>query len=432
LRDGLIVGLANHTALIARDGTERPIADSGAPIRDAEGRTRGAVLIFRDVSEQRRAEEALQQSEERLRLMIESVHDYAIYMLDTSGRVVSWNSGAARIKGYSEPEIVGQHFSRFFTEEDVAARKPEQELEAAKERGRYEDESWRVRKDGSRFWANVVISAVRDPSGQLVGFAKVTRDLTERRAGEEERLRLAQSQEAVRLRDEFLSIASHELKTPLTALQLQLRGVFERVAPVDDAVARQVEKAMRAGERLGDLIETLLDVSRIATGKLTLSVESFDLVEAVREVVERLSAAAANAECEVKVRAEAPVEGKWDRLRVEQVVTNLLANALKYAPGAPVEISVESDGAAAILRVRDHGDGLPEGDVDRLFDRFERGSAPSYGGLGLGLYIASQVSEAHGGTISAETPPGSGACFVVRLPLMPPSRLSGVPRSSSP
>jgi signal transduction histidine kinase len=255
--------------------------------------------------------------------------------------------------------------------------------------------------------------------------------VSEERRAEEERLRLAQSQESVRLRDEFLSIASHELKTPLTALQLQLRGVFERVAPVDDAVARKVEKAMRAGERLGDLIETLLDVSRIATGKLTLSVESFDLVEAVREVVDRLSAASANAECEVNVRAERAVLGTWDRLRVEQVVTNLLANALKYAPEAPVEISVESDGAAATLRVRDHGEGLPEGDVERLFDRFERASAPSYGGLGLGLYIASQVCEAHGGTIRAETPEGKGACFVVRLPLAPSGR-SGAPRSSVP
>jgi PAS domain S-box-containing protein len=429
LAEGVVVGLANHTALVARDGTELPIADSGAPIRDAQGKTRGAVLIFRDVSEERRAEEALRQSEERLRLMIGSVHDYAIYMLDTAGRVVSWNPGAASIKGYSESEIVGEHFSRFFTADDVAAGKPERELEIASKDGRYEDEAWRVRKDGSRFWANVVISAVRDHSGKLVGFTKVTRDLTERRRTEEERVRLAQSQEAVRLRDEFLSIASHELKTPLTALQLQLRGVLDRVAPVDDALALKVEKALRAGDRLADLIETLLDVSRIATGRLTLKLERFELADAVREVVERLAPASANAHCEVITRAARPVVGTWDRLRIEQIVTNVLANAFKYAPDAPVEIDLEATADTAILRVRDHGPGLPGGDLQRVFARFERASSASYGGLGLGLYIASQVCEAHGGSIAAENPEGGGAAFVVRLPLALPARKSAVPGS---
>jgi PAS domain S-box-containing protein len=419
LSDGKVVGLANHTALIARDGTECPIADSGAPIRDARGVTRGAVLVFRDVTQERRAEEALRQSEARLRLMIESVRDYAIYMLDPDGRVASWNTGAQALKGYTADEIVGEHFSRFFTPEDIASNKPERELEVAAEQGRFEDEAWRLRKDGTRFWANVVISAVRDASGRLLGFAKVTRDLTERRATEEERVRFAQAQEALRLRDEFLSIASHELKTPLTAVQLQLQGILDRAEGLDDRIANKVAKAVRAGARLGDLIESLLDVSRIATGTITLDHETFDLVEATRDVVERLRETATRARCEVTVTAAGPVVGRSDRLRFEQLVTNLLSNAFKYAPGGPVIVAVARPDGDAVIEVRDAGPGLREGDLQRVFDRFERGSPTSYGGLGLGLYLARQIAEAHGGTITASNLPSSGARFVVRLPHAP-------------
>ena len=419
LAEGIVVGLANHTALIARDGTECPIADSGAPIRDARGVTRGAVLVFRDVTEERRAEEALRQSEARLRLMIESVRDYAIYMLDPDGRVASWNTGAQALKGYTAAEIVGEHFSRFFTPEDVAGGKPVRELEIAAEQGRFEDEAWRVRKDGARFWANVVISAVRDASGRLLGFAKVTRDLTERRRTEEERVRLAQAQEAVRLRDEFLSIASHELKTPLTALQLQLQGILDRSAGLDERVATKIAKAVRAGTRLGDLIESLLDVSRIATGAIKLEHETFDLVEATREVVDRLRETAARARCEVTVAADRPVVGRSDRLRFEQLVTNLLSNAFKYAAGGPVVVWVARPDGHAVIEVRDSGPGLEESDLQRVFDRFERGSPTSYGGLGLGLYVARQIAEAHGGTITVSNLPAGGARFVVRLPHAP-------------
>ncbi|HEX6766625.1 MAG TPA: PAS domain S-box protein, partial [Polyangiaceae bacterium] len=355
LKEGIVIGLANHTSLIARDGTERPIADSGAPIHDAHGRTRGAVLVFRDVTDERRAEEALRQSEERLRLMVASIRDYAVIMLDSDGRVVSWNPGAERIKGYSEQEILGKHFSRFFPREDVENGKPARELEIAAREGRYEDEAWRVRKDGSRFWANVVINAVHDTTGNLIGFTKVTRDLTERKKSEEERVRLAQAQEAVRMRDEFLSIASHELKTPLAALHLQLEGILHRKDPLDEKLTKKIEKANRSSERLGHLVESLLDVSRIAAGGMTLAAESFDLVDAARDVMERVREAALNAHSTLSLEAAEPVPGRWDRLRVEQVLTNLLSNAFRYAPGAPVAVMVAKDRYDAVLEVRDEG-----------------------------------------------------------------------------
>jgi PAS domain S-box-containing protein len=420
LAEGVVVGLANHTALISRDGTERPIADSGAPILDAQGKPRGAVLVFRDTTAERRAEEALRQSEEKLRQMIASVRDYALFMLDPKGRVASWNPGAERIKGYREEEILGEHFSRFFPPEDIAMGKPARELEIAAAQERFEDENWRVRKDGSRFWAHVIITPIRDSLNGLGGFVKITRDLTERRKTEEERLRLAQAKEAIRLRDEFLSIASHELKTPLTALQLQLLGIHDRVAPIDEDVTKRVDRAMRVGGRLAQLIEALLNVSRIATGKLKLNFEAFDLSDAVREIVERLRDSAASAGSELSIRVADSINGQWDRLRIEQVLMNLISNSIKYAAGTPIRLSVSQENDLAILKVQDKGPGIPEADLSRIFERFERASSTRhYGGLGLGLYVADQIARAHGGTIVASNLPGGGACFTVRLPLNP-------------
>jgi PAS domain S-box-containing protein len=423
LAEGVVVGLANHTALLARDGVESPIADSGAPILDAQGTPRGAVLVFRDITAERVAEEALRQSEQKLRMMIAGVRDYALYMLDPSGCVVSWNPGAERIKGYRAEEIVGHSFARFFLPEDVADQKPARALKIAISEGRFEEEGWRVRKDGSRFWASAVITPIRDPSNRLVGFVKITRDLTEQRNAEEERLRLAQAGEAIRLRDEFLSIASHELKTPLTALQLQLElvNVPEPARPEDEKLTRHMDRARRLTARLGQLVEALLDVSRIATGRLTLNLESFDLGDASREVVERLRDSAKAAGCELSLEASGSLEGRWDRLRVEQVLMNLISNSIKYAAGRPIELSLARDADTAVIEVSDRGPGIPEGELSRIFERFERAaSARHYGGMGLGLYVARQIAEAHGGTIAAGNRAGGGACFTIGLPLGSP------------
>jgi len=417
LTEGVIVGLANHTALISRDGIEIPIADSGAPILN-EGTREGAVLVFRDVSRERSAEEALRESEEKLRLMIASVRDYTLIMLDPRGHVASWNPGAEVTNGYRQEEILGEHFSRFFTAEDIAADKPAQELRLAATNGRFEDEAWRVRKDGTRFWANVVVTPIRDAANQLVGFVKITRDLTERHRVEEERLRLVQAQEAIRLRDEFLSIASHELKTPLTALQLQLGGIESGVAASNPALEKKIARARRIGDRLAQLIETLLDVSRIAAGTLRLTPEIFDLVDATREVMERLRDSATNAGCELSLESAVSVRGSWDRLRIEQVLTNLIANAIKYAAGKPIVVSVAREEDAAVLRVRDHGPGIPNQELSRIFERFARvSSMRDNAGMGLGLYVARQIVKAHDGAIEASNMPEGGACFTVRLPL---------------
>jgi PAS domain S-box-containing protein len=370
-----------------------------------------------DGSARRRTHDPVSQQEERFQILVESVKDYAIFMLDSRGHVASWNTGAQRIKGYTAQEIIGQHFSVFYPESDNRMGKTEYELQAATRDGRFEDEGWRVRKDGSRFWANVVITALRDSAGTLIGFAKITRDLTERRKAEEERLVLAHAQEAVRLRDEFLSLASHELKTPLTVLQLQLDALRDRISTDDRTTLAKLERSHRAGVRLAELVEALLDVSRIATGRFALRFEQGDAADIVAIAVDRLHEAAAVAGCTLSITTD-PAIGIWDRSRLDQIVTNLVSNAIRYAAGSPISVSVACREGEAVIAVRDRGPGLPEGQLARVFERFQRAaSMRHYGGLGLGLYVVRQLTEAHGGSVTAENPAGGGACFIVRLPV---------------
>jgi PAS domain S-box-containing protein len=361
--------------------------------------------------------------EERYRALVSSVKDYAIFMLDPTGRIETWNIGAERTKGYTADEIIGEHMSRFYTPDDLARRLPETLLAAALRDGRVENEGWRVRKDGTRFWADVVITALTDEQGRLLGYAKVTRDLTERLQAQQEQIRLAHAEEAVRLRDEFLSIAAHELRTPLSAVQLQLQSLLEWPEGLTPRIRTKVERACRSGERLVALVDALLDVSRISSGNFTLNPTPFDLNDAVREVVERLREHAQSAGSEVTIRSDGPLHGSWDRLRIEQVVTNLLGNALKYAAGFPVELVLEGNEREAMLTVSDAGPGIPESEWQRIFHRFERATPMRhFGGLGLGLYVARQIVEAHGGSIRPVRLRPEGAHFLIQLPRSPVQR----------
>ena len=358
--------------------------------------------------------------EQRAVLLVDSVRDYAIFFVSPQGRIESWNAGARMLKGYTAAEIVGEPVSRFYTAEDREAGLPERLLRIAAEQGRVETEGWRVRRDGSRFWADVVITALRDEKGDLQGFAKITRDRTDRKRLEEERVRRVQAEEALRLRDQFLSIASHELRTPLTALQLQLEDLRLRLAGADGKIQQRIGRALRSGERMAALIDALLDVARISTGRLTFTREPFDLGEAVGEVVERFSSAAANAGCELSLEIEPGIVGAWDRLRIEQVVVNLLSNAMKFGAGAPIRVALQRCGAGARLEVRDHGPGVPAEDLVRIFGRFERSTSERHhGGLGLGLYVTHEIVAGHGGTVEARNAPGGGALFIVQLPVEP-------------
>jgi PAS domain S-box-containing protein len=356
------------------------------------------------------------------RPFVEGVRDYAIFLLDPGGRIETWNAGAERMKGYRASEIIGRHFSVFYPEEDVRAGKCERLLELALRDGRAEDEEWRVRKDGSRFWADAVITALRDPHGELLGFAKVTRDLTERRRAEEERVELAEAQAGVRLRDEFLAMASHELRTPVAALRMQVQGLQRRRDALDALAARFVARATEATDRLASLVDVLLDVSWLSAGRFELHPQRSDLGAVIRATVDRLQPAARHAASPIDLDAAAELVGDWDVVRMEQVLTNLLSNAMKFGAGSSISVRALAQGDKAVLVVADHGSGIPPEVLPRMFDRFERGAPRTqYGGLGLGLYITREIVEAHGGTIRAENMPSGGARFVVELPLGTPN-----------
>ena len=368
-------------------------------------------------SEHAETEDALRQSEDRFRLLVQSVRDYAIFMLNPEGRVMTWNPGAQLIKGYSAEEILGQHFSRFYLPVEARSGKCDRELEQAIREGSFEEEGWRLRKDGSRFWASVVIHPVRRQDGALVGFSKVTRDLTDRLRAESERLRLVQAEEAVRLRDEFLSIASHELRTPLTAIQLQLESLLEDPKALEEKSRRKVQRAYRGGERLSDLIGALLDVSRIASGRLSLERSRFDLGEVAAEVIDRFRPQTERVGCLLTLRQEGDLNLYGDPLRIEQLLTNIIGNALKYAAGSPIEVELCAGSDTIRVAISDGGPGIPRSEWSRIFGRFERASSMRhFGGLGLGLYVAEQIAVAHGGGILIEAVEPHGAKFVVTLP----------------
>jgi PAS domain S-box-containing protein len=359
------------------------------------------------------------------RLLVEAVADYAIFLIDPTGHVLTWNPGAERIKGYRSSEIVGQHFSRFYGPEDREADRPGHLLAIAARDGRVEDEGWRVRKDGTRFWADVAITALRDEAGQPYAFAKVTRDLTERRAAEERERQLlveqrarAVAEDSLRARDRFLSIASHELRTPVASLQLAVEalGRAQSAGRLDEArLERSLARMANSTQRLASLMDELLNVSRLTTEAGELTLVPTDLTQLTAEVIARFHDAAAT-----RVRLEGPpslvVPG--DASRLDQVITNLVDNALKYS-SAPAEVLVtladRPDGA--LISVTDAGIGIGAGG-DQLFAAFGRGdNAEHVQGLGLGLFICHSIVQRHGGTIAiVGRDDGPGATVRVWLP----------------
>jgi PAS domain S-box-containing protein len=353
-------------------------------------------------------------TEERLRLVVDSVKEYAIYMLDMQGRVASWHPGAGRVYGYAEADVVGYPFARFFHAEDAASGKPELLLARARAQGSCREDLFQVCKDGSMFWAEATLARLRHDDEQLRGFSVVVRDITQQVKLLEE-LRVA-----VRSRDEFLSMASHELRTPVTTLQLQLQTLRRALEKMKEGAPARVLDRMgtleRQTGRIAVLVSDLLDLSRMRLGRFELKVEEVDLAALAREALERLRGEAERARCELSLRVEAPVTGCWDRLRLEQLITNLVTNALKFGEEKPVVVSVGGDEDRAWITVEDRGIGIATQDQTRVFGRFERAAPPeNYGGLGLGLYIAREIVEAHGGTISVRSAPGAGSTFTVEL-----------------
>ena len=397
---------------------------------------------------------------ELYRLLVESVKDYAIFALDPNGYVVSWNPGAQRFKGYTASEIIGKHFSVFYPPEDLAARKPQIELEIAAEVGRLEDEGWRVRKDGTQFWANVVITALRGADGELVGFAKVTRDLTQRRAAElqaledarriavEEALRRAaemrstelvdlldrtrrQAEEiehrrneadvANRTKTEFLAAMSHELRTPLNAIagyvQLLMLGVR---GPLTDEQAIDLGRIQRSQQHLLSLINDILNFSRLEAGAVTYEIGSVPLGSVLEAATSMISLQAAAKQITLTLEPCPPtMRALADDSKLEQVLLNLLSNAVKFTQrGGHVSIRCEAADDHVLTRVQDDGPGIP---ADRLADIFEpfvqldRALGNPREGVGLGLAISRDLARGMQGDLTVESIPGKGSTFTVSL-----------------
>ena len=386
-------------------------------LHDPDGRHRGFAKVTRDLSARREHEEMLRQSEEMFRLMVEGVRDYAIFMLDPQGHIASWNLGAQITKGYTAEEIIGQHFSVFYPQEDRDRDWPGQELVMALRDGRFEDEGWRLRKDGSRFWANVVITALHDAQGTHRGFAKVTRDLTQHR-------RIDTLEHESRHLTNFLAVLGHELRNPLTAIANAttllplVESAPQRARDVQGVLSRQVAHLRR-------LVDDLLDVGRIVSGKVHMERTPIRLQEVVAEVVEAMAPEFGQRGQRLDVAVEqAPLWVLGDKVRLVQVLSNLLHNACKFTPeGGQVRLALVRDGAHGQLRISDTGCGIPPGELKRVFQLFEQGTdaaAACHGGLGVGLNLVHQVVQQHDGEVSAFSTgePGKGAEFVVCLPLV--------------
>ena len=406
-------------------------------IRDNSGELRGFANVTRDLTQRREHEASLRQSEERFRLLVEGVNDYAIFMLDPNGHVMTWNSGAERIKGYKADEIIGQHFSKFYPSDAVEGGWPEHELQVATETGRFVEDGWRVRKDGSRFWANIMITALRDDGGRLRGFAKLTRDLSERKRAEaleadgaqrEEMLEAERSariaaQRAARSKDEFLATLSHELRTPLNSILgwTQILRMQRTLKPED--FPRALEVIERNTRAQAQLIDDLLDLSRVMAGRIRLDVQQIAIVDIVRGAIE-----SAEPTAQTKgVRLESIFDPRGgivsgDPGRLQQIFWNLLSNAIKFTPkGGKVQVLLQRINSHIEFSVSDTGIGIPASFLPHVFDRFSQkdsSTTRSHGGLGLGLAISKQLVELHGGSLRAKSPgEGQGATFIVNLPL---------------
>jgi PAS domain S-box-containing protein len=438
-------------------------------LRGQTGELVGFAKVTRDLTDRRMAAEALRRSEERFRLLVQSVRDYGIFMLDPQGLVSSWNEGAEHINGYTAREILGQHFSVFYPREDREAHKPEHELEVAERVGRFEDEGWRVRKNGARFWSNVVITALRGEGDELVGFAKVTRDLTERRAAElralenarrlaaeetartlaeersqelaalNERLRLQaaeleqrrrEAEEANRVKSEFLAAMSHELRTPLNAIagysELLSMGIHGPLTPGQEAA---LERIRLSQQHLLGQINDILNFSRLEAGAVTYTPGPVAVRGAVQNAAHLVSVSAQSRGVELEVEGGEDAVAFADGPKVEQILLNLLTNAIKFTdPGGRITLTCAAEGAQVRIRVRDTGIGIPPDQLEAVFEPFVqvgRSLTQPSEGTGLGLAISRELARAMGGDLAAESVEGKGSVFTLTLPRAPAEKDGG-------
>jgi PAS domain S-box-containing protein len=400
---------------VRKDGTRFWANVIITALREPGGRLLGYSKITRDLTERREHEERLRQSEENYRLLVEGVKDHAIFMLDVDANVLNWNAGAQRVLGYETAEVVGRPSTIFYGERDVAAGKPETEIAVARNAGFSEDIGWRVKSDGTLVWADVTLTALRDRDGTLRGFVQIVRDMSERR-----RLQALET-EGKRI-NEFIAMLAHELRNPLAPIGNAV-GIMEKMATTPELlwcsklIGRQVVHLSR-------LVDDLLDVSRITSGKIQLRKAPLEVSSLVHAAVDsvRNTVEAYGHTLEVNVPEE-PVVVEGDATRLTQVVVNLVTNAAKYTPnGGHVQVRLEARGSVTTLHVVDNGIGMSKSLIQSAFDLFVQGDRAldrSEGGLGIGLTLVKRIVGMHGGTVAATSAgPGLGSQFTVTLPML--------------
>lgn len=383
--------------------------------------------LYRETAERKAMEEEVRLSKKRFRSMIENVQDHAIFMLDAEGRVLTWNKGAERLRGYRADETIGKHYSCFYPVEDRESRKPERLLQTALAEGQCEDEGWRLRKDGSRFWASCVIEAVRNGGGKLIGFSNVTHDLTRHRQVEEDLRQAKEEADAAnKAKSAFLANISHEIRTPMTGI-IGMAGLLADTE-LSPKQKEYCELIRRSGESLLTVINEVLDFSKVESGKLQLELIDFELRSAVEDVVNLFAKEAADKEVELInfVRCDVPMELRGDPGRLRQILSNLISNALKFTEEGEVVVRVtvlKETATHANLRfsVTDTGIGIPPEKLGKLFHSFTQVDASitrKHGGTGLGLAICRKFVDLMGGEIGVYSDESKGSTFWFTLQLL--------------
>jgi len=374
-----------------------------------DGNLTGFTKVTRDLSEEHELEVTLKESNERLRVLIGQVVDYAIIGLDTQGVIETWNLGAERLKGYTEAEAIGRNFAMFYPEDVRRAGLPMQLLDVARKTGSVEHTGWRLRKDGSRFWGDVVITALHDEEGNLTGYAKVTRDRTDLKSLED-------------AQDAFYAAFNHDFRTPVTALKGFVDAI--RDASDDDEREHLIQRVEASADRLLGMVEGLVQFATHRAATATLLLADIDVAQVVRGAVQDLPSHIGPKRVKVSDQvAIAHVNG----VAMHRVVTNLLMNALKYsAENTPVHVDFARPRPGTVrIAIRDQGRGIDPGDIDKIFDEFVRGRlAEPDGGTGLGLASVRELVDQLDGTVSIDSNVGVGTTVMVDLPSTPALRPS--------